>query len=812
MSPQLQGSLRRKIEGQPQGYAPKQNGLSGPFGSDCKRLRVEGGVPCAFSNGQSHQALQGAMATGHALQGKAGALVGHGGPGERFAQTLREMKKEPGELLQSCGRYSSALGAPAFDFKDEPGGQIDPELQDLFDELTKSVPSLDDLEFDKILKQEDDEAFHLELGRPASAGGGRQGCSPMLKVVKSEYSPPPFCQASGGLQQLRPASAGPVFSLANASSITGPPKNCPMGGSGGSSRSLPPWQEVSHAEQLKQMAANQQPAPLMHHPHPHHHQQSQSGTAPSWSPAMSATHSSPGSFGPEKVPGPSSLVPSMNSQAAKGMNNCLFKPNGHGSNMAAPRKPMLHFSPKVQTGGASQVARATGPQGKQPPPSQQPSAAGQNQPRTSPNFPPNPLLPVPTSACLQPKSQPLKMPPNPHGPSLHFTRTQQRQNPPGPHLSTVSTFLSIPGQPQQQPPPPNGPQNPGLNTQPVHRPMPQPQKPLNDSDKMSPQDQLSRHLTRPPPDYKQQPRRNVPTVPQTSLYTGGLPLCISSSQSLTSTLTNQNALQTSSCQLATGQPPKMAPPPSDRRFEPQNGGYSQTGVNQLQQHCAQNPMGLNPNKPRFPGNPGMAFGSVTMVTGQHVRPTAAQEVSRILGPRLGSVMTASSMGVPTSWGQGPKDSLAQDIRRYPNTLPPHPGGKNDMGSHKFTHRPPMAVPNQIAPDIGLGLNGQSTEAGRNPASRLCPPRIPGVPTLNPGPPLQATPSGNFSSPAAHNPPRPYQSGNTGTLTFDFLQEGDNTVPGINTDSDFIDSLLKSGPSNDDWMQDINLDEILGSQS
>lgn len=421
--------MRRKIEGQPQGYTPKQNGLSsGPFGSDFKRLRMEGGVPghsgCAFSNGQPHQGLQGAMATGRALPGKESALMGHSSQGERFAQTLREMKKEPGEVLHSCGRYASA-GGPPFDFKDEGGGQIDPELQDLFDELTKSVPSLDDLELDKILKQEDEDAFPLELGRPASAGGGRQGCSPLLKAIKSEYSPPAFCQSSASLQQLRPASAGPVFSLANAASKNS--AHVSQGSSGGSSRPMPPWQEVSHAEQLKQMAANQQPVGLIHHPH--HHQPSQAGTATNWSPAMSAAHSSPGSFGQDKVPGASCILPSVNSQAAKGMNNCLFKPNGHGSSrvdMAALGKPMLHFTPKALSANGPQVVRPNGPQGKQQPPSQQQSGSGQSQPRTSPNFA-NSLLSIPSSPCLQPKSQPMKMPPNPHGPSLHFTLAQQRQ-------------------------------------------------------------------------------------------------------------------------------------------------------------------------------------------------------------------------------------------------------------------------------------------------------------------------------------------------------------------------------------------------
>ncbi|KAJ8280674.1 hypothetical protein GJAV_G00057600 [Gymnothorax javanicus] len=763
----LQGSLRRKIEGQPQGYAPKQNGLSvagGPFGSDFKRLRMEGGVlghaGCAFSNGQSRQALQGG--TGHTAAGKESGASSLAVQAERFAQTLREMKKEPGELLHSCGHLLSAgtgVTAAPFDFKDEGGGQIDPELQDLFDELTKSVPSLDDLEFEKMLKQEhdngDDASFHLELGRPASAGGaGKQGCPPPLKAVKSEFSPPGFCQNSGALQQLRPASAGPAFSLANAPLVAGAPKNGSSQSSlGPSSRPLAPWQEVSHAEQLKQIAANQQqPAALMHHPQ--RHQQGQSGIVANWPSPITSAHSATSPFGLEKVP-------ALSGQA-KGLNNCLFKTNSDGSgrgDAGALGKPILHFSPKAHLAGGPLVARLAAPQGKQPLPSQQPLGPGQNQPRTSPSFT-APMVPVSATSCPQPKSQPLKMPPTSHGPSLHFSLAQQSQ------------------------------------------------------DKMNTQDQLNRHLTRPPPDYKQ-PRRNVATVPQTNLYSGGHPLCISSTLPLTSTLSNQNSLQNSSCQLATGQPPKMAPPSGDRRFAtgpgPQNGGYSQPGVNQVQQHCTQNQIGLDPNKPKFPGpgNPGSAFGSCIMATAQHVRPTATQDVSRIPGPRLGSVMTSTTQAVPTSWGQGSKDSLALEIRRYPGSLPSHGRGKTDISNHKFPH--------QVAPDIGLlssgqNLNGPASGAVREPVSSLGQPQIPPIPaSLNPGPPLQATPSGNFSSPASHNP-HPYQSGHTGTLIFDFLQEGDNTVPGINTDSDFIDSLLKSGPSNDDWMKDINLDEILGSQS
>ncbi|KAG7471168.1 hypothetical protein MATL_G00121560 [Megalops atlanticus] len=788
----LQGSLRRKIEGHPQGYNPKQNGLSGrEFGSDFKRLRMEGGSlghsGCVFSNGQSH-ALPGAIPTSHGLQSKNSNAMTQGVQSDLFTLTLKEMKKEPGEV-HSCGQSSSDPSMMVFDFKDEGSGQLDPELQDLFDELTNSVPSLNDLEFEKMLKQDD--TFDLDLGRPNSVGASKP-CPQLEKVIKSEYSPS-FCQTSGSLSQLRPASAGPAFSGAtmslSSSSVANTPKNSSHGpqGSSGAPRTLSTWHELSHAEQLKQMAANQQPGALLHH-----HQPNQPGTAATWSPAMT-THSSPGSFGQEKIPTPASILPTISGSQTKGMNSCLFKPNGqidpnHMDLNTLCTKPMLHFIPKTHSVG-QQIPMMAGPQSKPAvqQQQQQQSTAGQSQPRTPPRFP-NPQLPVPVSSCLQPKSLPHSMPSNPHGPGLHFTLAQQRQPlPPGPHPSTGSSFVGLPAQGQsQQHPAPGSHQKTTGNNHTMHRQQGPPQQIINDSDKMSTQDQLSRHLTRPPPDYKQ-PRRNVAGLQHANLYTGGgLHQCMSSSQPLTT---------------------------SDKRFvsspDTQHEGYVQTGVNQLQQHCNPNQIGLNQNKPRFsgPNNQGNTFGSNT----QHIRPTVSQEAARILGQRLGTIVTDASMVAPTNWAQGPKQTTALDTRRFSSALP------SQQATHHFSQRP-MTSPNQVAPDIGMlppgqTINGQTVGALRESAPRLSQSRMPPLPavtSVNQASPLQTVPASNFSS-AGHNP-RTYQSSGSGHLTFDFLQEGDNMVPGINTDSDFIDSLLKSGSTNDDWMKDINLDEILGSQS
>uniref|UniRef100_A0AAY4BFU9 Neurogenic mastermind-like N-terminal domain-containing protein n=1 Tax=Denticeps clupeoides TaxID=299321 RepID=A0AAY4BFU9_9TELE len=599
----LQGSLRRKIEGHPAEYKP--NGMScGPPGPDFKRIRVDvGRLPpgsCSLGGGQS-QSHMSSCSLGHNHCRKDPYMIPHGVGSDIFNMTLRDMKKEPDEV-QTCSQSSIEAGMMMFEFKDEPGGQIDPELQDLFDELTKSVPSLNDPEFEKMLKQDD--TFGLDLGRPNSAGMGNP-CPLMDKPIKTEYSP-------DFSQNPRPASAGPSFSM-TTSSIS----SVQLGhgqvsqASAGPSRALPGWPEVSHAEQLKQMAANQlQPNGLLHHSH--QNQQL------SWSLAM-GSHS-PGSFTQEKLPSSTTLCPQRISPQSNGqsktMNNCLFKPQRfNGSNQAEMKvlssKPMLQFTPK-----------ATATVGQQ-----------------------------------------------------------------GPH---ISTFVA---------PPPES----------FTRLTSCPQDKAGGA-----QDQFSRHLTRPPPDYKQP--RSAGGVQQSHLYAG-----------------------TELVYLITG------------LFQGSHG-------------------------------PGMTFG----------RTSVGQE--GLLGKELSS-MTSVEAGM--SWTPGPRQP-GLDVKRVPGAVPPQ-GAQVDMGGHTFTQRP-IAPPNQVPPNAGL-LLPRPAVGGAGSAPRPCPPRMPPLP-------------GSFPT-SDHNPGN-FQtlggSGRPGRLTFDFLPEGDNTVPGINTESDFIDSLLKSGTGNDDWMKDINLEEILGGHS
>lgn len=320
-----------------------------------------------------------------------------------FNMTLKEMKKEPSEI-QSCDQSNAEM---MFDFKDE--GQIDPELQDLFDELTKTVPTLNDLEFEKMLKQDD--TFGLDLGRPSSAGAAASLCSPLEKPIKTEHSPD-FGQAHCGSPQLRPASAGPTFTLTSTSSTTTSQKANTQAGH----PRMPCWPEISHAEQLKQMAANQQqPNSLLHH----HHQ-----TAPvaltSWAPSMS-THSSTSTFPQDNVSSPLPLNQQRIGSHNKGINNCLFKSTSHnGSNhldmKVLSTKPTLHFSPKVPHSASQPMSIMTNPVNKTEQQQQSPSP-GPHQPHSGLHFQ-NQQIPTSGALCLQTKTA--------HG-GLPFRPSQQRQ-------------------------------------------------------------------------------------------------------------------------------------------------------------------------------------------------------------------------------------------------------------------------------------------------------------------------------------------------------------------------------------------------
>ncbi|KAJ3590768.1 hypothetical protein NHX12_008717, partial [Muraenolepis orangiensis] len=492
------------------------------------------------------------------------------------------------------------------------------------------------------------------------------------------------------------------------------------------------------------------------------------------------------SLNPQRMAGP---------QGAKGINHCLFKANGHNGGgghldmKVLSTKPTLHFSPKVAPSPNTPLSVMTGALSKTST-SQIPGPAG--------------------GQCLQQKPLPQ------HGPAgLHF-KLAQRQS-----------------QAQQRPLVAIGQQKSPAKTPVLQRQLNQSHHPINEADKDNPQDQFSRHLTRPPPDYKQ--TRSLGGGPPGTLFTGMNP-----SQPMSNG--PEGSLPPMSCHLPHNPGPKMTP--GDRRFAVGGGGglpgpclgpfqpqtahqhrmglAGATNKPRLQRPGVQgSPFsmnGLQPSRPppdhqQAPG-PGSGPGLAGMLSGVNApwHPGVKQQgpgqaggpgLGQAGGPGLGQ---AGGPGLGQAGGPGLGGVCVGGVRRMTNPPPPPHGPKPDGSSNHPYQQRHAGPPNQVAPDMGP-LLPVNPALRANPLPRTGPP-VPGNPSQSS--PEQRVPAGNFS--AASPSPGNYQNHRANRLTFDFLPEGDNTVPGINTDSDFIDSLLKSGSGNDDWMKDINLDEILGSHS
>ncbi|XP_023207512.1 mastermind-like protein 2 [Xiphophorus maculatus] len=765
----LQGSLRRKMEGNTPGL--KQNGLSCAFsGSDFKRVRLDAsGLGQGSCNHNLTHPLQGSSTIG--LQRK-NYMMPHGIGSDMFHMTLKEMKKEPQEI-QSCGHSNSEM---IFDFKDEGSGQIDPELQELFDELTKSVPPLNDFEFEKILKQDD--TFGLDLGRPNSAGAAATLCSPVDKVIKTEHSQD-FGQGHNGSPQLRPASAGPSFTLNSTTSTNTSQKG---NAQTGHSRTMPCWPEISHAQQLKQMAANQQqPGALLHHQH-----QTQHVGMTSWTTTMSPQPTT-SSFAKAKVSNQATLNQQKMGSHNKGISNCLFKSNGHnGSHQLDMKglssKPTLHFSPKVSHSTSQSMSIMTNSMTKTEQHQQSPSPS-QNQAHSALHFQ-NQQISTSSAVCLQPKSVSAGLP---------FRMPQQQQAvPAGPRMPTSGSLGGLPAPSQPQPSAPSNQQKGPARGPPIQRQVNLQQHSISNTDKDNTHDQFSRHLTRPPPDYKQS--RSLVGIQQANIFPGQNPAQSPSNGP-------DNNLQSISCQLSSGPTSKMSPLPSDRRFGIRPDCHPSSCIGQFQQQNSHGRIGLSQSKPRFlaPSTQGKSFGMNNVAGVQHQRATADLHSSRVPVQNLGGSMTNVSL----SWGSANKQ-VAAGLRRLPNPLQLQ--GVQDLPNHPYQQRH-IGPPNQVAPDAGMPSLGDAGQARPSQAMMGCPSPLG---NLSHASPEQRVPAASFpdASPSSSS----YQNNRSNRLTFDFLPEGDNTVPGINADSDFIDSLLKSGSGNDDWMKDINLDEILGSHS
>uniref|UniRef100_G3SNB1 Mastermind like transcriptional coactivator 2 n=1 Tax=Loxodonta africana TaxID=9785 RepID=G3SNB1_LOXAF len=431
----LQGSLKRKqVVNLSPANSKRPNGFVDNSFLDIKRIRVgenlsagQGGLQ--VNNGQS-QVMPGTLPMSQASLRKTNPLSHstHSPGNGMFNMGLKEVKKEPGETL-SCSKHMEGQMTQENIFSnrygDDPGEQLmDPELQELFNELTNiSVPPMSDLELENMINAtiKQDDPFNIDLGQQSQRSTPRPSL-PMEKIViKSEYSPG-LTQGPSGSPQLRPPSAGPAFSMASSALSTSSPipsvsqSQAQPQTASGASRALPSWQEVSHAQQLKQIAANRQ-----QHARMQQHQQQHQPT--NWSALPSSAGPSPGPFGQEKIPSPSfgqqpfspqgSPMPGIagSSSQSKVMANYMYKasPSAQGGHLDVlmQQKPQdlsrsfinnPHSAMEPRLGNTKPLFHFNSDQTNQQMPSVLPS---QNKPSLLHYPPPQPTQPVSSQPLLR---------------------------------------------------------------------------------------------------------------------------------------------------------------------------------------------------------------------------------------------------------------------------------------------------------------------------------------------------------------------------------------------------------------------------
>ncbi|XP_019779315.1 mastermind-like protein 2 [Tursiops truncatus] len=949
----LQGSLKRKqIVNLSPANSKRPNGFVDNSFLDIKRIRVgenltagQGGLQ--VNNGQSHM-MSGTLPMSQAPLRKTATLPAHThSPGNgMFNMGLKEVKKEPGETL-SCSKHMDGQVTQENIFSnrygDDPGEQLmDPELQELFNELTNiSVPPMSDLELENMINAtiKQDDPFNIDLGQQSQRSTPRPSLPMEKTVIKSEYSPG-LTQGPSGSPQLRPSSAGPAFSMAtSALSASSPIPSVPQSQAqpqtaSGASRALPSWQEVSHAQQLKQIAANRQ-----------QHVRMQQHQPTSWPGLPSSAGPSPGPFGQEKIPSPSfgqqpfspqsSPMPGVvgGGSQSKVMANYMYKasPSAQGGPLDVllqqkpqdlsrsfmnnphtamePRhgstKPLFHFNSDQAN---QQMPSVLPPQSKppllhytQPQPQPQQSAISaqpQQQQQQQPQPQPQPQAqPQPQPQQQQPQQQPAAQPTQPLSsqpllrsplPLQQKILLQKMQSQPitglGYQVSPQhrQDQHSVVGQNTGPSPSPNPCSNPNTGSgymnsqqsllnqqlmgkkQTLQRQIMEQkqqlllqQQMLVDTEKIAPQDQINRHLTRPPPDYKDQ-RRNVGNMQPTAQYSGGSStVSLNSNQALANPVSTHTILTPNSSLMSTSHGTRM--PSLSTAVQNigmygnlpcnQPGTYSVTsGMNQLTQHRNPNQLIANQNNPLMPRPPTLGpsnnnnnvatFGAGSVGNSQQLRPNLTHSMASMPAQRTSNVMITSNTTAP-NWASQEATTKQQEALkstgvRFPPGTPtaytPNQSLQQAVGSQQFSQRA-VAPPNQLTPAVQIRpmnqmsqtLNGQNMGPLRSlnlRPNQLSTQILPNLSQSGTGLSQSRTSISQPSSltagsfPSTNQSSRAFQGTDHGNdLAFDFLnQQTDNMGPALNSDADFIDSLLKTEPGNDDWMKDINLDEILGNNS
>ncbi|XP_071975538.1 mastermind-like protein 3 isoform X2 [Engystomops pustulosus] len=748
---------------------------------------------------------------------------------ENFNILNKEMKQEPLDDASVIDTSDTSLSNQNKLFSDI--NLNDQEWQELIDELANTVPE-DDIQ--DLFNEDFEEKKELDFSRPTAQTPLPQESA----SVKSDPSHSPFPHVSMGSPQVRPSSSGPSFSnVSSVSSIpsvssapstlmlAGSPASCvvqspqtpnpphtpgqtstrpgngyvmtPTSSSGSGTVNLPSA-DLSPAEQLKQMAAQQQQRAKLiqkqQHPQQQPPQQQPHTNQPSsWSPVGPPSSPYGGAFGTEKPNSPmmypqtfnnqNSIVPPMaNNPPKTTMNNYLpqshmnminQQPSNLNSNSISKTPNMLNYgnTKPLSHYNADMSQRMT------------PPIANQNK---------NAMLPY-----MQQQQQP-PMPPQ----MSHLSEEQKRLllmkqkglmnqqmaygSLPGHSQEQNTVGMSRPAGPMQQSVPGAG-GNPGASgfmpSQPqaammkqmlieqraqLHAMEQQKQQFLREQRQQQQQQLLAEQLQQPHMNRQHlQQQRNPYGVQQVNPFQGSpQDIAVARNQAALQNMRASRMMAQNTSMLSMGPSqnpgtmptgplqPEMGMAPYSNASSGQPGMYSMnTGINQMMQHPNQNSINMAHSAVQGPRQPtsGQAMGMVggfsqnmlvnSVMPQQHqqMKGPVGQPINRAQAPRLQNMMTSIPQGAQT-WPQrglqGMRTSGEMGAYNNGSGYPMQPG-QSRMSKQHFQQGLSQSV-----------VDSTGTVRALNPAmSRQMMQSLPGqqgatqprqmMPTMNPGVPSMA---------------------------------------------------------------------------
>ncbi|KAG8453920.1 hypothetical protein GDO86_000517 [Hymenochirus boettgeri] len=768
----------------------------------------------------------------------------------------------------------------------------DQEWQELIDELANTVPE-DDIQ--DLFNEDFEEKKEIDFPRPTAQTPLPQESA----SVKSDPPHSPFPHVSIGSPQVRPSSSGPSFSnvssVSSIPSVSSAPSNLMLAGSPAScvvqspqtpTQPLTPGQpssrsgngyainstsssgngtvnlpsaDLSPAEQLKQMAAQQQQRVKII-------QQKQVPNQPSnWSPVGPPSSPYGGTYGAEKPNSPMMYPqvynnqtpiasPMANNPPKTTMNN--YFPQSH-MNMVSQQtnnlvtnsitktsnmlnygntKPLSHFS-------AEMSQRMT------------PPIANQSKNSMIPYMQQQVSMPQQMSHLSEEQKRMLMM--KQKGlinQSMGYTPLPphaQEQNTVGMSRTSGPIQQSVPGAGATSGGPgfmPNQPQAAMMKQMLIeqraqlHAMEQQKQQFLREQRQqqqqlLAEQQQMQQpHLNR----QHLQQQRNPYTVPQVNQFQGDMTRNQAAIQNMrTSRMMAQNAgmLPMGPSQNPAAMPPSSLQPemgmaPYSNASANQPAMYNMTtGVNQMMQHPNQNSInmghtGIQGTRQSATGQPlGMVggFGQNMLVnpvmTQQHqqMKGPVVQPMNRVQTPRLQNMMTSLPQGTQgwTQRGlQGMSVRTSADMGAYNNgSIYPVQSGQPRMPKQHFQQGPTQGVVDSsgstrtLNPAIGRHMiQSLPVQQGNTQSRQLMPSMnsvVPSMASFNPSQSQQMS-GGNYPQ---SNQGQTYDRNPSQDIPYSYTDVSGSSFPGMSDGVDLVDSIMSRGPG-DEWMQE--LDELFGN--